>query len=555
MIVQDFLSTPYGLPHATLRLGQAETIEWLFAMPGNVAVVNAPTGSGKTSFAAAMASRKRVLALVKTKSLQTENYGGSYEFDVLYGRSNYDCAHPEALQGSTAAECLYAAAMHECEYASQCGYLHTRNLVSSSYRASLNYAYWLAAKWPAAKLAASHGYLFLDEAHQLSDVVLDYTSIIVTMADRLTWDLPAFPIIRGRATLAELHAARGWLVDASLCMAAAIRAIAPTAATDDDEQLDASATGTATQLPEAQMRKLRKAKALHSKLQAVGEALEGNATHWYLRSGPATREVAGTREPAFVARPLTARYHFPRYFLNEDWKTVMMSATIGDPQTFATELGLPDGWAYRDIPNAWAPEARPVRVLASPAMGYATRENEGVLNEQARVMAEAINSCPRDWYGIIHVTRKTEAVALANRLARQGVSAHRLWTPNPQHGTEQMLADWKRTKRQTRGALAVSWAWHEGYDGTDEKICIAAKVPFPSLGDEYERERMQFDGTMFLQRTAWTLEQMLGRSRRGRAEDYDTAGERRGLVAIADGNYRRVQKYLSAGLQAALVAG
>lgn len=540
---------PYGLPHAELRPHQAETIEWVLNLPGDIAVINAPTGSGKTSFAAAASSRRRTLALVKTKSLQSENYGNSYNFDILFGRTNYDCAHPDALLGATAAECLYAGAMHECPFADNCGYLQKRNLVSKSYRASLNYAYWLAAQWPAQKLAAAHGYLFCDEAHQLSDVVLDHVSITVTMADRLNWDLPAFPIIRGRASGAEIEQAMAWLGEAADEMARAIRAIAPNAAGADDEALE----GAAAQLPEKQMRRLRKAKALHGKLQACAEALGANAAHWYLRSGPGTRDVGGMREPAFVARPLTARYHFPRYFLNPDWKTVMMSATIGDPQTFAAELGLGEGWAYRDIPNAWAAETRPVRVLAAPAMGYATRENEAVLNEQARAIAGAINECPRDWYGIIHVTRKTEAVALAGRLARHGVPSHRLWTPNPMHGTEQMLAEWKRVKRQTRGALAVSWAWHEGYDGTDESICIAAKVPFPSLGDEYERERMQFDGTMFLQRTAWTLEQMLGRSRRGRPEDYDTPEEKRGLVAIADGNYSRVQKYLSSGLRAALV--
>lgn len=543
--------TPYGLPHATLRPGQAETIEWLLALKGNVAVVNAPTGSGKTSFAAAAASRRRTLALVKTKNLQTENYGGSYEFDVLYGRSNYACVHPDALLGATAAECLHGSAMWECSHADFCDYFQTRQLVSRSYRGSLNYAYWLAAKWPATKLAESHGYLFCDEAHQLSDVVLDHTSIVVTMADRINWDLPAFPVIRGRASQAEIEQAWNWLAESFERMVEVVRSIAPGAEVDD-EQLEGPATGD--KLTDVQMRKLRKAKNLRAKLQACAEALEANAAHWYLRSGPATRDVGGMREPAFIARPLTARYHFPRYFLDPDWKTVMMSATIGDPATFAAELGLGDAWAYRDIPNAWAPETRPVRVLDAPAMGYATRGDEKVLNAQAQAIARAVLDCPNDWYGLIHVTRKTEAVALAARLARHGVPEHRLWTPNPAHGTEQMLADWKRQKRMTRGALAVTWAWHEGYDGTDEKICIAAKVPFPSLGDDYEQERMRFDGAMFLQRTAWTLEQMLGRSRRGRSEDYDSNGERRGLVAVADQNYTRVQKYLSTGLRAALVS-
>jgi hypothetical protein len=55
-----------------------------------------------------------------------------------------------------------------------------------------------------------------------------------------------------------------------------------------------------------------------------------------------------------------------------------------------------------------------------------------------------------------------------------------------------------------------------------------------------------------LQRTAWKLEQGLGRTRRGRREDYDIDGVN-GYVAIADGGWSRVKKYLSKGLQEAIV--
>jgi Rad3-related DNA helicase len=554
-MLQTQLSTnPYGLPHPDLRPHQAETIESLLALSG-VAVINAPTGSGKTSFAAGVASRQHVIALVKTKNLQSANYGGSYDFDVLFGRSNYDCVHPNAASYASAAECMYTGAMNDCEHAGECPYLQAKRAASFSNRVSLNYSYWLAAGWPAEELAESGGYLFCDEAHQLSDVVLDHTSVTVTMAERLDWDLPAFPVVRGRAAAADVESCSAWLGAAERRLRAAARAMAPQGERGDEDERE-EGEAKADPIPEMVLRRLRKCRSLIAKLQAVRDALETNSNDWFIRSGPAARDTMSGREPAFIARPLTARFHFPRYFLNFMWRTVMMSATIGDPVTFGEELGLGKmgtAWQYLDIPNAWAPEARPVQVLAAPAMGFSTRENESVLNEQARVIAKAILECPSDWTGLIHVTRKTEAVALAARLARHGIPSWRLWTPNPTHGTEKMMTEWQREKRRTAGALAVTWAWHEGYDGVDDKICIAAKAPFPSLGDEYERERMQYSGAMFLQRTAWTLEQMCGRSRRGNPKDYDTPGERRGLVAIADQNWRRVQKYLSAGFREALV--
>lgn len=555
MLLTTTTGNPYDLPHADLRPHQAETIEALLATRSNVTVINAPTGSGKTSFAAGVASRQRVIALVKTKNLQSANYGGSYAFDVLFGRSNYDCVHPEAASYASAAECMYTGAMNDCEHADQCPYLQAKRRASQSDRASLNYSYWLAANWPTQELAEAGGYLFADEAHQLSDVVLDHTSITVTMGERLEWDLPSFPIVRGRATTAEVDACVEWLGKAARVLRAAARALAPQGDRGEEEERE-EGEKRADPLPEAVLRKLRKCRSLIAKVEAVGDALETNAHDWFIRCGPAARETAAGREPAFIARPLTARFHFSRLFLGFMWKTVMMSATIGDPATFGEELGLGalgTSWQYVDIPNAWAPETRPVQVLPAPAMGYATRGDENVQNEQARVIANAINGCPRDWCGFIHVTSKAQAAALAARLAKQGVAEWRLWVPNTQHGTERMGQEWAREKRRTVGALAVTWAAWEGVDGLDEKICIVAKAPFPSLGDEYERERMNYSGPMFLQRTAWQMEQGLGRTRRGRAQDYDLDGERRGLVAIADGNYTRVQKYLSANLRAALV--
>jgi Rad3-related DNA helicase len=327
MITQ--LENPYGLPHPDLRPHQAETIEQLLALRGGTAVINAPTGSGKTSFAAGVASREHVIALVKTKNLQSANYGGSYDFDVLFGRSNYDCVHPDAPSYASAAECMYTGAMNDCEYAGQCPYLEAKRTASFSDRASLNYSYWLAAGWPTEELAESGGYLFCDEAHQLSDVVLDHTSVTVTMGERLEWDLPAFPIVRGRAAAADIETCVGWLSAAERRLRAAAKELAPQGDRGDEEERGEDEP-KAEPPSEMVLRKLRKCRNLLAKVAAVREALSTNASDWFLRCGPGARDTVTGREPAFIARPLTARYHFPRYFLSSAWRTVMMSATIGD---------------------------------------------------------------------------------------------------------------------------------------------------------------------------------------------------------------------------------
>ena len=86
------MKTPkdYNLPHDEYRPGQEPAIaELVSTTPARgVTLVEAPTGSGKTSFAAANSTTAHAMSLVKTKMLQDTNYGDAYKFDVLKGRSN-----------------------------------------------------------------------------------------------------------------------------------------------------------------------------------------------------------------------------------------------------------------------------------------------------------------------------------------------------------------------------------------------------------------------------------------------------------------------------------
>ena len=187
-------------------------------------------------------------------------------------------------------------------------------------------------------------------------------------------------------------------------------------------------------------------------------------------------------------------------------------------------------------------------------MNYKSTEDD--FEQQADVIAGAIKGCDPSWNGLIHVTRKRESGLLADRLARRGLQ-DRIWVMPGADGiyvpTDMQVQEWRERKRQVPNSICISWSLTEGYDGTEEKIDISAKVNFPALGDPYERAKMQYSGKWYLQRTAYALEQSLGRTRRGRPQDYDGRDERRGFVAIADGNYMRVRKYLSESLREALI--
>lgn len=532
------METPrfYGLEHESWRPHQHDVVKQMLGIgEGSVLLLEAPTGSGKTAVARAVGSRHSVTALCRTKMLQASNYADNYGFDVLYGKGNYACALDPNLTG---AECEYAdRGMHKCPEAHTCEYLQQKALVASSSLRSLNYAYWLMARWPRQNPT---DYVFCDEGHLLSDTVLDYAGCTITASHRKRWGLPPFPelttaphavLLRGNA----VENALGWLREAKMVLLNRYFALEKQKA----------------QGPHI-LKQLRQCEYLGNKLRASINALKSSGKDWYIKSGKKARQFRGAWQPAFVCKPLTARHHAPRFFLN-GWRTVVMSATVGDPATFAGELGLTD-YNARSVPSNWPADSRPIFIPKdAPRLGQAAkRKGNAPYDLQADLIARLIQSVPSRWGGVIHHTSIAESRKLADRLARRGLQ-DRLWMPPQGQGTEQQLASWQAHKKHVPNALAVTYSWHEGVDLLDERICIVAKTPFPALNDLYERARLDYDGKFFLQRTAWDLEQACGRTRRGREEDYDTNGEQNGLVSVVDGNWTRCQKYLSPAFREAIV--
>lgn len=524
-MTQIFTDNPHthALPHEAWRPHQRETLEWLAGTGRDVRLVEAPTGSGKTSFAAGLSTLEPVISLVRTRNLQQVNYGQTYGARVLFGRGSYPCVHPDATSGMNGEDCYYEVAMTECKCADDCPYLIAKHKAQQSRFTSLNYSYYFAAKWPRKALAR----LVLDEAHQLSDIVLDHSGITLSQRECERYDLsvpPSIsPLLPGKAgrSLAER-----WLAEVDTVLSRAISSCRM-----HDPQT---------------LRRKRALSSLLLKVQSTRTSLEAAPDDWYIASGQVND--AGTRAGMrFIARPLTARHVFPLHFA--DRQLVLMSATMGDFGVVAAELGIGE-FDSRRVPHQFSPVMRRVRVLDAPRMNWKSGDAE--YRQQAKVIASAVREAPSSWSGIIHTVSRVQAQRLHGLLDR--MLSGRMYLDRDDLPTEQSVAEWQQWrdyhgKRQS-GQIVVSWRMGEGYDGLEERICILAKTPFPNTGDLYEKRRMDYDTRFYLQRTAWAVEQALGRTRRGRVQDY---GDENGLVAVADGNWTRVRSFLSESFREAIL--
>ena len=528
----------YGLPHGAFREHQHESIEWCLDVEG-VGITEAPCGSGKTAYAAAAASQKSVISLCRTKNLQVVNYANQYGFDHLTGRSNYPCVHPDAVRNATCGDCLHQDNMYQCAVSRNCEYLSRKALCKASPKVSLNYAYWMTARWPRENPPQV---LFLDECHELADVVTSFCGMAVTERDRVEWGLSDFPELKpstGGGMLTKvvdpLPVAMGWLEDT--------RSV-----------LRRHWTSLKHASTERELKRKRKCEQLGRKVGNTLDALRRCPDDWYIKSGLRGQKFGREWRPAMVVRPLTARHHAPGYFL-DGHSSILMSATVGDFGTFAGELGI-EKYDSLVIPNQYTAAERPVYVLDVPSMG--AKASESAFEQQADEIAEAVLNCPKEWSGFVHITRKSESKLLANRLARRGLK-NRVWIPPGYDGqyepTDVQMRAWETRKGKVPNSLCISWAFMTGVDGLQERINILAKCPYPvwGSGGSYESAWRSYDMKRYRWATANMMAQALGRTRRGRDGDYDIDGAFNGFVALADGSYNQVKGSLPQDLRDALV--
>ena len=500
-----------GVPHDEWRGHQYETVKWIGQTHGTL-IIQAPTGSGKSAVASALGHYGQVRCLTHTINLQ-QQYESIYDFEPLYGLRNYPC---ELIHGLTAGECVYSEAMYECPVKHDCEYLVRREIVSKAQRQSLGYAYFMVANW-----IWEHPteFLYCDEAHLLPGIVKEYCTIEYTPQQLQFLQLPLYPQGHIRSEFARLRLSLNWLNSILLDMKVKYNKL--------------------MDIPREKRMKLPRVRNQIRKL--TDDIRRLGRTISYANEHP-NEFYVNWDENSFKLVPLTARLYFKDFFINQ-WphKAILTSATIGNAETFARELGL-NNFQFRDVPSNFPASSMPVFALKdAPKLSYRLSDSGWV--KWAQTIADSIKDLNPAWSGIIHVSSKKQAERLADSLARMGLQ-DRVYIPSGS-GTSGKIADWQKRKREIPNTLAVAYSFHMGLDAFDDEINIIGKIPFATL-DEFGNALLRYDKDIYRYNAALLTEQAAGRIRRGRPEHYEESGQpMRKFVAIADANYIKVADQFS----------
>jgi ATP-dependent DNA helicase DinG len=161
-------------------------------------------------------------------------------------------------------------------------------------------------------------------------------------------------------------------------------------------------------------------------------------------------------------------------------KTLMMSATILDKDTFCASIGLtPEEVKFIQVGSDFPLQNRPVYPLDMAHLNYEELRKDAVKQKIAGAI-DNIMTEHKDHKGIIHTTSYEQLNFIKQNISKD--NRRRLLETNPEVQREEIITEHMNATKPT---VLISPSLHLGLDLKDDlsRFQIITKVPYPSLGD------------------------------------------------------------------------
>uniref|UniRef100_A0A6H2A1V1 Putative helicase n=2 Tax=viral metagenome TaxID=1070528 RepID=A0A6H2A1V1_9ZZZZ len=455
-----------GVPHDAWHHYQKSAIEYILDSDKRYVLAEGHTGVGKSACVSAQAYRwEKVTVLTASHSL-ADQYHDPYGFTIIKGRDNYLCAYRN--NKFSCDYCSFSPATN-CKVLGECEYHRAKMAGLRAQRTVTNYYYG----WWSRTLKQREGLLACDEAHLLENVVLDIVGVEVTERQAKRFDLPPFPSILG----ATVRQGTTFHKELERWLKASYDTLRPQSKEPTDGEIIT---------PDE-----RAANNLLKKISSLGLALKGGE-EWFVKSGSIVRKTKYGVEGGMSCKPLEPG-NFVNNLFSSFSKILLVSATLGDPESLCEILGIPEGeWDYDSFSNPSFVSDNPIRIVPCPAMTAKAGNKDYEI--QADAIARVIKRQKPTDRGIVFTTSWHRVKEMAKRLGERGLSS-RIYVPERGKTNDQVngyLDD------KSRGLIAVVpiFSWGHGLDLTPDKcnFSVLAKTPWMDWGDEYVQARAKREG-------------------------------------------------------------
>jgi Rad3-related DNA helicase len=504
---------PSSFPAPSFRGNQREALEDLraaFAAGNDVVLVRAPTGSGKSLLARAVAGAARTPAAADPAQATGAYYTTPQvsqlddvaeddllgDLNVIRGKRNYTCILPdETTTPVDRAPCARESG-YDCSIQHRCPYYADRAIASNRSIAAMTLAYFMQTA--GSEVFGKRDVVVIDEAHGLAEWAEMYATVDLRPATVPVWDDVGIP---------ELEAADDPL-DRTARFAETLAGVCERAASE----LTANAELTPGEA------------ARRDRLQDLRSELE-----WFRSDyrDPTSTTTWVVDQPDGEGTAITIKPLDPgRYLHHTVWdrgnRFALLSATILDKAAFCRGVGLdPSNVALVDVPHTFPLDNRPLYDVTQGKMTYEHRDE--TLPDVARLLVRLMARHP-DEKGLVHCHSYAIQERLADRLADFGVGAR--VRRHDREARDRALEEWKASDEPT---LFLSVKMEEALDlrGDLARWQVCCKAPYLNTGDSRVARRLEEGQWAWYYRTALqTVIQAAGRIVRA-PDDY-------GVTYLAD---------------------
>jgi Rad3-related DNA helicase len=466
-----------------------ERIRAAFASGNRIVLVRAPTGSGKSLLARAIAGCARTVddaapaeptgAYYTTPQVsQLDDVAGDdllSDLNIVRGKNNYTCILPsERSTPVDRAPCVREPG-YDCSVRHRCPYFADRDLAAQQPIAAMTLAYFMQTA--GSEVFRQRDVCVIDEAHGLAEWAEMYATIELDASTVPVWadvSVPAIDGVEDAAAFADaLRQACVRRKDALL-----------------GRELDAD--------------EVAERDALQERISELGWFLDD-----YRDSAGGTTWLVDQpgEDGGLTIKPLEPE----RYLAHTVWDRAshfaLLSATILNREAFCRQVGLdPAEVALVDVEHTFPVEHRPLYDVTCGKMTYEHRDR--TIPKLARTLVRLLAKHD-DEKGLVHCHSYAIRTQLAEELRAHGVG-DRLWV----HGRDDRDATLSAWKRSDDAGLLLSVKMEEALDleGELARWQVICKAPYPNTSDARVAHRLEQDRWAWYYRTALrTVIQACGR--------------------------------------------
>ena len=489
-------------PAPSYRGNQRDALERIgeaFADGNDVVLVRAPTGSGKSLLARAIAGCARQ----PDEAAPSDATGAYYttpqvsqlddvaddelldDLKIIRGKRNYSCILPgETETPVNRAPCAREKG-YDCSVKHRCPYFSDRAIASNREIAAMTLAYFM--RTAGSEVFRQRDVVVIDEAHGLAEWAEMYATIDLNPRTVPTWDELSVPDLRDGGIDRAVRFAEN-VVGAFRRRKDELVA---------QQELDPSEAAERDKLQE-----------LIGELQWFVEDYRDaeSATTWVIdqQDGETGSEGEGG---AITIKPMNPERYLSHTVWERGNKFALLSATILNKAAFCRQVGLdPENVALVDVGHTFPVENRPLYDVTQGKMTYEHRDD--TLPDIARTVVRLMQR-HRGEKGIIHAHSYAIQERLADRLAEFGVG-DRVRT-HDKDDRDAQLESWKATDGE---AVLLSVKMEEALDlnGDLARWQVLCKAPFLNTGDSRVAHRLEDGQWAWYYRTALrTVIQACGR--------------------------------------------